>query len=279
MCRMIVAGTLLFFVSGCAQLGLFAPLERRIIFQPAPYPTGEWHPPELAFEDAWIETDDGTELHGWFVEHPRPRAVALIAHGNAGNITSRAESLRILNERHGLSVLIFDYRGFGRSQGSPTESNLLADARAARRWLARRTGVAEQDIVLMGRSLGGAVVVDLAAKDGARGLVIASTFTSLPDVGAHHYPWLPIHWMMSHRLNSLDKITSFDGPLLQSHGDSDEVIPIELGRQLHDAAPGPKQFIVIPGGRHNSPQSEEYRIALDAFLNALPPPTTPSVNR
>ena len=114
----------------------------------------------------------------------------LFLHGNAGNITHRDDRLLTLR-RLGFSVLMLDYRGYGRSEGSPSEKGVLLDARAARAWLAQRAGVAEQEIVLWGESLGGGVAVDLAAKDGARGLILESTFTSLPDMAAHHYRWLP----------------------------------------------------------------------------------------
>lgn len=272
----VTTAILLAIPGGCAHMGPLsplAPLERKMVFHPAPFPEGDWEPRELAYEDAWFEAEDGTRLHGWFVPHPEPSAVVLFMHGNAGNITGRAHTLKILNQRHRLSVLAFDYRGYGRSEGKPSERGMLNDARAARAWLARRTGVAEQDIVLMGRSLGGGVAVDLAAKDGARGLVLASTFTSLPDVGAHHFRWLPTCVLMSLRLDSLSKIKQYPGPLLQSHGDADRVIPYELGVQLFAAAPGQKRFVTIPYGGHNDPQTEQYRIALDEFLAALPPST------
>jgi fermentation-respiration switch protein FrsA (DUF1100 family) len=207
--------------------------------------------------------------------HPKPRAVALFCHGNAGNIVSRGELLWILNQRHGLAVMTFDYRGYGKSEGKPSERGILQDARAARTWLASRAGVAEADIVLMGRSLGGAVAVDLAARDGARGLVLASTFSSLPAVAAHHVPWALPSLNMTQRLNSAKKIRDYFGPLLQSHGDADELIPIELGRKLFDAAPGPKRFIVLPGAGHNDPQTEEYRLALDEFIASLPISSVP----
>ena len=274
MVRLVLAGFLLVTLAGCFSPSLLAPLERRMIFQPTSYPDGDWRPEYLAFEDAWIPTGGGEHIHGWFVEHPHPRAVILRAHGNFGNITYQGPTLKILSQRHGVSIMSFDYRGYGRSEGSPTETNILEDARAARRWLAERTGVAESDIVLMGRSLGGAVVVDLAAYDGARGLILESTFSSLPDVGAWHFPWLPVHWMMHHQLNSFQKIKSYRGPLLQSHGDADEVVPFQLGVKLHNAAPGRKRFVRIPGGSHNSPQTEEYHELLDAFIDALPPAQT-----
>jgi fermentation-respiration switch protein FrsA (DUF1100 family) len=223
-------------LSGCSHYSTLAPLERKLIFRPAPYPQGNWEPGGTVFEDAWFAAADGTRLHGWFASCDRPRAVVLFAHGNAGNITSRGMSVEMLRRRHRVTVMAFDYRGFGRSEGKPTEEGILQDARAARKWLAKRTGVAERDIIIMGRSLGGAVAVDLAAKDGARGLVLASTFTSLPDASAHHFPYLAPKLLMHHRLDSLAKIVDYHGPLLQSHGDADRVIPYELGRRLFAAA-------------------------------------------
>lgn len=270
----VISIALLNSLSGCAMLGDYSPLasiERGMIFAPVKYPAGNWNPQQLVYEDAHFTTADGTKLHGWFVPCENPRAVALFMHGNAGNITPLAESLYLLAERHRVAVMTFDYRGFGRSEGTPSENGILQDARAARAWLAERTGVAERDIVLMGRSLGGGVAVDLAAKDGARGLVLASTFTSIPTVGRHHYPWIPTKLLMSYRLDSLAKIKNYHGPLLQSHGDADQTIPFADGQKLFAAAPGPKRFVVIPGADHNDPQNEEYREAFEEFIASLPP--------
>ncbi|WP_417385540.1 alpha/beta hydrolase [Gimesia sp.] len=268
---------LLFLLAGCASLGPLSPLvpvERALVYQPRPFPEPDSLPENLPFEDAWFEAEDGTRLHGWYLGHPKPRAVALFCHGNAGNIVSRGETLKILQERHGLAVMTFDYRGYGKSEGKPSERGILQDARAARAWLASRAGVEETEIVLMGRSLGGAVAVDLAAEDGARGLVLASTFSSLPDAAAYHVPWIFPSLNMTQRLNSAGKIGNYSGPLLQSHGDKDQLIPIELGRKLFDAAGGPKRFIVIPGAGHNDPQPEEYRRIFDEFIASLPPAGT-----
>jgi fermentation-respiration switch protein FrsA (DUF1100 family) len=265
---------------GCSSLGPVSPLlpvERKIVFHPAKYPAGNWKPEDLGAEDAWFEAEGGPKLHGWFVEHPRPRAVALFCHGNAGNITVLADSLRILNVRHRLSVLTFDYRGYGRSGGKPSEAGILADARAARRWLAERTHTPEKDIILMGQSLGGAVAVDLAAADGARALVLASTFTSLPDVAASTMPWLLPHWNMTLRFDSAAKITKYSGPVLISHGEADEIIPFAQGKKLYEAAPGTKRFYPEPGAKHNDRRSEGYREVFEEFLtmvDTLPLPST-----
>ena len=163
---------------------------------------------------------------------------------------------------------MFDYRGFGKSAGKPNEKGLYMDARAARKWLAARADCDEQDVIVMGRSLGGAVAVELASEDGAKALVLASTFTSMPEVARQHAKLLPTGLLMTQRLDSLSKIKNYSGPLLQSHGVDDQLIPIEIGRKLHAAAPGKKRFIEVAGG-HNAPQSPEYREALNELLDAV----------
>jgi len=243
--------------------------EESLIFFPMRYPQGDWQPAGLSFEDAWFQSPDGLKLHGWFAECNEPRAVVLFCHGNAGNVTHRAETLHALHDLVGVSVLIFDYRGYGHSEGRPDEPGILADARAARAWLAQRAGVAEHQIVLMGRSVGGAVAVELAATDGARALVLESTFTSMPDVAAHHYPWLPVRRFLRTRFDASAKIAHYHGPLLQSHGNADTIVPYRLGRRLFDAANQPKQFITIPSGDHNDPQDWEYYQALITFLDGI----------
>jgi hypothetical protein len=264
-CRFILAVPIAYLF--CVVLLMI--FEESLIFFPTRYPDGDWQPDWLAFEDAWFEADDGVKLHGWYAGHDDPRAVILFCHGNAGNVTHRADTLRTLHEFVGASVLIFDYRGYGRSEGSPYEEGVLADARAARAWLATREGIAEQEIVVMGRSVGGGVAVDLAAKDGARGLVVESTFSSLPDVGAYHYRWLPVRWVMRTRFDSLSKIADYHGPFLQSHGNADTIVPYRFGRRLFDAANDPKTFITIPGRDHNDPQTRPYYDTLITFLDAL----------
>jgi fermentation-respiration switch protein FrsA (DUF1100 family) len=263
----LVRGALIAYLLFLLLLMIF---EESLIFFPSPYPEGNWQPAGLSVEDAWFQASDGTRLHGWYVAHEEPRAVVLFCHGNAGNITDRAETLEVLHQQVGVSVLIFDYRGYGRSEGRPDEPGVLADARAARAWLAERAGVGQEDIVLMGRSLGGAVAVDLAAKDGARALVLESTFTSIPDMAAYHYPWLPVRPLIRTRLDCLAKIADYHGPLLQSHGDADTIVPYRFGQRLFDAANQPKRFVTIPGRDHNHPQNQAYYEALIAFLDELP---------
>jgi len=259
---------------------LMVAFEESLIFFPEKYPAGDWDaPPEV--EEAQFSAADGTSLHGRFLpanqqgpaigdETGRP-PVVLFAHGNAGNLSHRMFLLDRLSEL-GCDAMLFDYRGYGKSEGTPSEAGILQDARAARAWLAKRTGVKETDIVLMGRSVGGAVCVDLAAGDGARGLILESTFTKLPDVAAIHYPWLPVRLFMRTRLDSLSKIRRYQGPLLQSHGTQDEIVPPQLGKRLFEAAPTDhKQWIDIPGGTHNSPMPPNYYRELARFLRSLEP--------
>lgn len=268
----LLALLLLLAMSGCAVVDPIVNWERRSIFHPQKHPIGEWTPTAVLVQDAWMTAEDGTRLHGWYVRHEAPKAHALVLHGNAGNVTLLAESLRILNRKHGLAVLALDYRGFGRSDGVPSEKGVIMDARAGRDWLAEKEGIDPQDVVLMGQSLGGGVAIDLAAEDGCRGLVVANTFTSLPDVAQHHVWWMPMKLLMRMRMNSLEKIKRYEGPLLISHGDADEVIPYEQGLALYEAAASKdKRMITVKGGKHADPQPEEYRQALDDFIANLPP--------
>lgn len=245
-----------------------ASLVDALLFHPWRHPLGDWTT-DPTVEDVWFGSTDGVRLNGWFAEARRPRAVVLYAEGNAGNITGRRWVIGLFRERLGCSVLLFDYRGYGRSEGSPTIEGVLADARAARRWLAGRTGVAEQEIVLVGHSLGGAVAVDLAARDGARGLVLENTFASLADVSERHFGRLT-RLLVAGRLDSVSVIGDYRGPLLQTHGDADQVVPYESARRLFDAAVGPKSFVEVPGGDHNDAPARAYLDALDRFLGELP---------
>jgi uncharacterized protein len=180
--RVARAGAVAYLVLLLLMLGS----ENFLVFRPVTFPDGRWSPADLRFEEVEFASADGTALHGWFLPHAAPRAVVLYLHGNGGNLTFDYEVGRMLQQDMRTAAMLFDYRGFGRSQGSPSEAGALADARAARAWLARRAGVEERDVVLFGRSLGGGLATDLAARDGARGLVLESTFTSLPDVAGWH---------------------------------------------------------------------------------------------
>ena len=267
----VFAGVALLMLGTFAVIDPLGRLERALVFMPRSETVGDWHPAGLAFEDAWFRSGDGAKLHGWFFPQTHPRAIVLFCHGNYGNVAVWAGALAAIHDRAGAAVLGFDYQGYGRSEGTPSEAGILADARAARAWLARRTGVPESQIVLMGRSLGGAVAIALAAEDGVRGLVVESTFTSAPELARSLAPWLPLWMLMRTQLNSIGRLPNYHGPFLQSHGTADTMIPFEMGQRLFAAANEPKHFVPIPGRDHNDPQTDDYYVALADFLARLPP--------
>ena len=229
-------------------------LERWLVFPAPAVNADDWDVPDLAFEEVYFHGTDGTRLNGWFVPHPAPQAVVLYCHGNGVYVAQLAKRLRMLHEQIGVTVFAWDYRGYGHSEGHPHEANVIADAGVALQWLAEKTGLTPTDIVVIGRSLGGAVAVQLAATYQVRGLVLDRTFASLVDAAAHHYPWLPVRWLMKNRFSSLDAIQHYRGPLLQTHGTADRIVPLAMGKQLFEAAPsGNKRFIEVPAGEHGGP--------------------------
>lgn len=234
------------------------------------YPSkdGDWAPEGLDFKDVEFKSEDGTALHGWYCPCENPRAIILIAHGNAGNVSSRAEWLIYLQRVARVSVFIFDYRGYGRSAGKPSINGILQDAQAARKQLCELASVNDSEIVLMGESLGGAVVVQLAAQSAPRALILQSTFSSLKDAAAVHFS--KGSWLVSKKkLNSAEAIAKYSGPLLQSHGDQDATIPIALGEKIFQAANEPKYWYTIKGAYHNNWLDKPYLDQLDLFLTRL----------
>ncbi len=246
-------------------------LDEMLALFPAPFPEGDWSPADETFEDCWFTAVDGVRLHGWYLPHENPQAVLLHVHGNAGNITHRAAMAEFLHERFGVSVFLFDYRGYGRSEGTPTIEGLIRDAEAARDYLAVREGIPPESIVLHGTSLGGAVAVQLAANGGARGLILESTFSSLREVSKTHYPELLVNLLVADRLDSSTSIASYFGPLLQCHGTADGTIPFNQGEALFAAAAEPKTFIAMPGLDHNDRPGEEFYAAMVEFIAGLQP--------
>ena len=200
----------------------------------------------------------------------------LFAHGNAGNLTHRADIARRAGQRLGASRADLRLSRLRPQRGPAVEAGVLADARAARRWLAERAGIAESQIVLMGESLGGAVAVDLAAHDGARAWCWKTRSARCPTWRAYHYPWLPVPLVMRTQLDSAAKIRDYHGPLLQFHGDADTIVPFKLGQRLFDAANEPKRLVVIPGGDHNDPRTSELlsRRSTSFSASCAPEPAT-----
>lgn len=233
-------------------------LERRFIYFPAALPE-DLAPPELVHavaEDVRLRTDDGVSLHGWYAKATRPAApqppVLLHFHGNAGNILDRVELLDRL-AAVGLDILIIDYRGYGKSGGAPSEEGLYRDADAAYGALVRDRGVPAGRVVLHGQSLGAAVAIDLATRRTVAGLIVEAGFTSAPDLGRRFYGFLPgfVFDRLRNRYDALTKIAQVQAPTLVVHGTADEIVPLDMGRRLFEAAPGPKELYLVEGAGHN----------------------------
>jgi len=256
--------------------------EESMIFFPDRYPSGNWDVEAVArgtgatVEDCFFSTSDGKKLHAWWCRpdtsganaEPTAEMVLLWFHGNAGNLAQRSE---LMFELAGIpaQVLIVDYRGYGRSEGRPSVQGLYRDARAAWRYLRDDAGIDAERIVILGKSLGGAVAVDLAVEVRPAGLIVESSFASIPAMAAHHYPFIP-RWFVRSKMDSLSKIGAVDCPVLVIHSPDDEVVPYEQGRQLFNAAPDDKRFLEVAGAGHNElwlVGGSDYVGALREFLS------------
>ena len=205
----------------------------------------------VPFEDVHFRAGDGVRLHGWYVEPPGPhRPVVLWAHGNAGNISHRARNIALIHQELRAGVFLFDYRGFGRSEGRPGEAGLYEDARGAYAWLRRRMPPAR--IFAFGRSLGAAVMVRIVAEGAAaRGLILESPFENLEAMGRTVFPFLPVSWFVSQEFDNVDYLPRVEMPVFILHGEADGIVPLTQGRRLFRLAHPPKRFFLIPGAGHN----------------------------
>ena len=226
----------------------------------------------LAYEDVHIEADDGIKLHGWFVPGPgQTRRTVLFLHGNAGNISHRLHSLRHFHEL-GVNTLILSYRGYGHSEGRPSEAGTYRDAAAAWRHLTDERGIAPGDVVVFGRSLGGAVAGWLASEKDPAAVILESTFTSIVDLGSEHYWFLPVRLLSRFSYNTLERMPRVRSPVLVVHSPEDEIVPFHHGQALFDAAPGPKAWLELRGGHNDGfmVSGQSYLDGLAAFLDDLP---------
>jgi fermentation-respiration switch protein FrsA (DUF1100 family) len=205
----------------------------------------------LRHEDVSFEADDGTRLHGWWIPASRRPAAAhvILCHGNAGNIGDRVLHAKYLTEA-GLDILLFDYRGYGRSEGKPDEAGTYRDARAALGALIRQRNVDAARVIYLGESIGGAVALALALHEPPMGLVLQSAFTSVRDMGRLHYPLIPSA-LVPDAYPSLRRIAELRAPVLVLHGDRDDIVPVAHGRALFEAAPEPKRLQIVRGAGHN----------------------------
>ncbi len=201
---------------------------------------------DIPYEDLRIPTVDGVSLHAWLVPAGEGRPIVVFCHGNAGSIADRLDTIRTLRKLD-LHLLIFDYRGYGESTGRPSEAGTYRDAQAVWRYLVEERGFAPGEIILFGRSLGAAIAARLARDARPAALILESPFTSLPDIAAHHFWYLPVRSLVRFRYSTVDAVEAVEAPTLVIHSADDEVVPIEHGRKVFDHARGPKRFLLILG--------------------------------
>ncbi len=269
--KFILLALVSLFVTGCGLV------EQKILYNAEQFPRN-WNPPVqseldgLILEDAWFDSLDGTRLHGWYVQpaNSKYEHIVLFAHGRSGNVSSFKSRLFEFVRQHQVAVMVFDYRGFGKSEGHPTEWGLYRDVTAAQKWLAQREGIAPSDVILMGNSLGAAVAIDLASREGAKALIVESGFTSFPEVLRYHTRNLLKGRRFLARYDSGGKIGQYSGPVFISHGAKDKAIPFSHGLRLAQSANSASyvQFVKVDGG-HTTPPSESYKTTLGEFLQNL----------
>ena len=252
-----------------ALLGLFGccVLENKMLFHPV-RSDNEPLPAESPVRDVELRTVDGTTVHARWVPHSDSKGAVLYCPGNAGNLEMRGRAVRELSKALGESSLIFDYPGYGQSEGRPSESGCYAAADAAYDWLVQSQGVPARTIVVYGESLGGGVAVDLASRRPHRALVLVRTFTSVPDVAQSLFGWLPVHGLVTNQFDNLAKIALCKQPLFIAHADADQLMPFDHGQRLLEASGTNATLFTLAGKGHNDPLSPEFYTALRRFLAA-----------
>lgn len=256
--KILLLALSLIYTGICLFLFLF---QSRMVY--LPYSVLEADPSDvgLAYEEVQLPSGPET-VHAWYVPAQHPRGTVLFCHGNGGNISHRLDTLVLLH-RLGMNTLLFDYRGYGRSTGTPSEQGTYADGQAAWDWLLAQ-GTPPERIVLLGRSLGGAVAARLAVENAPAALVLESTFTSVPDMGASLYPYLPVRLLSRFSYDTLARLPKVRCPVLIAHSPADDIVPYALGRTLFDRASEPKAFLELTGD-HNS----GFLLTGEAYVNGL----------
>jgi len=241
-------------------------LEDRFVYYPVRYPSGQWEGHGLNVEECTFVTKDGVKLHAWWQHGTGTGAapVLLWFHGNAGNITHRADNLRMLAGRD-LDVLIVDYRGYGKSEGRPSEKGLYLDGEAAYRYLTEERGIDEGRIICFGRSLGTSVALHVALRCHVAGVVLESPFADARAMARRMMPTFPVWPFIRSRFDNVGMVSKLNVPLLVIHGDQDEIVPFTQGKAVFEAATEPRQFYTIPGAGHN----DTYLVGGEPYFEAL----------
>jgi pimeloyl-ACP methyl ester carboxylesterase len=242
-------------------------LENRLVFHPVTAAQAWGESPDPAIQDVYVTSPDGRKIHAWWLPRRPDAPVLLLFPGNAGNLSGRGQSLLKVRDRLDTSVLVFDYPGYGRSEGTPNEPNCYDAAEAVIRWLRDGQGVPSDRVVYYGESLGGGVATELARRHPPRALILVKTFTSLPAAAKHHYRWLPVHWLMSNRFDSVSKLAEIQCPVFVASATHDRVVPFSHGEALYAAANEPRHFFRDEGTDHNDPLPDAFWDELRDFLS------------
>ncbi len=244
-------------------------IERRSIYFPLANLTNNPSDIGLNYRSVYFHTSDQKKLKAWFIPREGAEFTVLFSNGNAGNISYRLEKIALLHQL-GLNVFIYDYRGYGKSQGSPSEEGLYKDIRGAYDYLLNQLGVSQDEIILYGESLGGAVAIDLASQKPVRAIIVEGTFSSVKEMARRVLPFVP-HFILASRFDNLAKISGIECEKMIIHSKDDEIIPFSQAKRLFEAAKAPKKFLKLRGG-HNTAfwdSIQKYKEGLRSFLSQL----------
>lgn len=268
--RLIARGVVFFTYVYLLVLLMLLFFENRLLYPRTTFAQG-WYPPsaDLPVEDVELTSADGTRIHAWWSVPPgwKPqRGAILFSHGNGGNVSGRQGSMRAWLDALDRAILVYDYPGYGKSGGSPSEAGCYAAAEAAYRWLIDERHVPEGELIHVGESLGGAMATELASRHRCRMLILLSAFTSFPDMAQKTVPWLPARWLVTNRLDNLARIGNVGCPVFITHGTADELVPYWMGEKLFANTREPKRFLELPGHPHAHPHQREFYLAVREFL-------------
>jgi fermentation-respiration switch protein FrsA (DUF1100 family) len=247
-------------------------LENALVYHPS-RETDSWEPPpaNVVVEEVWVQTPDGTRIHGWWFPCEGAKGALLYAHGNAGNLSHRGPVAPFLMQALGTSVLLFDYPGYGKSTGKPSEAGCYAATDAMYDWLTQTQHLPPENIILFGKSLGGGPATELAVRRAHRALVLVKCFTSIPDMAQSQFPFLPARWLVRNRFDNLEKIGKCTRPVVIAEAERDEMIPNWMGHKLYEAAHEPKRYFLLENSSHNDVLPASFLTGLADFLRETAP--------
>ncbi len=246
-------------------IGAMMLLEDKLIYHPSG--AANWSkPPDPRMQDVFVDLPTGEKIHGWFLPHSGAKSLFFYSHGNAGNLSHRGHDAVVWAHELNASVLMYDYPGYGKSSGSPSEAGCYAAADAMWDWIINEAKVPAEKVILFGKSLGGAMAIDLATKHNHRALVLARTFTDLPEAGADRYWFVPVRWLARSKFPNLTKMPNCCRPTFMYHGDADSIVTVRHAYALFAAANEPKELLIDPVGTHGGPHPKDLYSRLRAFL-------------